>query len=54
MVSVQGLTLRLRPRPGQADIFITGDAALLRLAVVGTLKIVSPRRFWDVLRAGNE
>jgi putative PIN family toxin of toxin-antitoxin system len=39
---------------GQADIFITGDAALLRLAAVGTLKIVSPRRFWDVLRAGNE
>ena len=38
----------------QADIFITGDAALLRLAAVSTLKIVSPRRFWDVLRAGNE
>ena len=38
----------------QADILITGDAALLRLAAVGTLKIVSPRRFWDVLRAGNE
>ena len=37
-----------------ADIFITGDAALLRLAAVGPLKIVSPRRFWDVLRAGNE
>lgn len=37
-----------------ADIFITGDAALLRIAAVGTLKIVSPRRFWDVLRAGEE
>jgi uncharacterized protein len=36
-----------------ADLFVTGDAALLRLAALGALKIVSPRRFWDVLRAGN-
>jgi predicted nucleic acid-binding protein len=36
-----------------ADLFVTGDAALLRLAAVGELKIVSPRRFWEVLRAGN-
>ena len=39
---------------GHADIFITGDAALLRLAAVSTLRIVSPRQFRDVLRAGNE
>ena len=38
---------------GQAELFVTGDAALLRLAAVGTLKIVSPRQFWEVLRAGN-
>lgn len=38
---------------GQGEVFVTGDAALLRLAAVGTLKIVSPRQFWDVLRAGN-
>ena len=36
-----------------ADLFVTGDAALLRLAVVGALQIVSPRQFWEVLRAGN-
>jgi uncharacterized protein len=36
-----------------ADLFVTGDAALLRLAALGALKIVSPRRFWDVLRASN-
>jgi uncharacterized protein len=36
-----------------ADLFVTGDAALLRLAALGALKIVSPRRFWEVLRAGN-
>ena len=37
----------------RADLFVTGDAALLRLAAVGALKIVSPRQFWEVLRAGN-
>jgi putative PIN family toxin of toxin-antitoxin system len=36
-----------------ADIFVTGDAALLRLAAIGALKIVSPRQFWQVLRAGS-
>ena len=35
------------------DLFVTGDAALLRLAAIGALKIVSPRRFWEILRAGN-
>ena len=37
----------------RADLFVTGDAALLRLAAVGGLKIVSPRQLWEVLRAGN-
>ena len=36
-----------------ADLFVTGDAALLRIAALGALKIVSPRRFWEVLRAGK-
>ena len=36
---------------GHADLFVTGDAALLRLGAVGALKIVSPRQFWDVLRS---
>lgn len=35
-----------------ADMFVTGDAALLRLAEIGALRIVSPRRFWEILRAG--
>lgn len=38
---------------GQAESFVTGDAALQRLATVGALKIVSPRQFWEILRAGN-
>jgi len=38
---------------GRAEVFVTGDAALLRLAAVGALRIVSPRQFWEVLRAGD-
>jgi predicted nucleic acid-binding protein len=36
---------------GRADIFVTGDAALLRTETVESLRIVSPRRFWEVLRS---
>jgi putative PIN family toxin of toxin-antitoxin system len=35
---------------GQAEIFITGDAALLKLGVVDALRIVSPRQLWETLR----
>jgi putative PIN family toxin of toxin-antitoxin system len=38
---------------GQAELFVTGDAALLRLTAVGALSIVSPREFWEILRASN-
>jgi putative PIN family toxin of toxin-antitoxin system len=38
---------------GKAELFVTGDAALLRLATVGALSIVSLRQFWEVLRASN-
>ena len=31
---------------GAADVFVTGDHALLRLRKVGALPIVSPREFW--------
>ncbi|MCZ7564701.1 MAG: putative toxin-antitoxin system toxin component, PIN family [Burkholderiales bacterium] len=36
---------------GQAELFVTGDAALLKLAAVDALKIVSPRQFWEALHA---
>jgi putative PIN family toxin of toxin-antitoxin system len=36
---------------GQAELFVTGDAALLKLAAVAALKIVSPRQFWEALHA---
>jgi len=36
---------------GHAEVFITGDAVLLKLRAVGPLRIVSPRQFWETLRA---
>ena len=36
---------------GSADVFVTGDAALLRLGATAPLEISSPRRFWEMLRA---
>ena len=34
---------------GQAEVFVTGDAALLELGSIGELLLVSPRRFWEIL-----
>jgi predicted nucleic acid-binding protein len=34
---------------GRAALFVTGDAAL---RAVGSLQIVAPRRFWEILHAG--
>ena len=36
---------------GQADVFVTGDAAIQRLRGVGQMRILSPRAFWDYLHA---
>jgi uncharacterized protein len=35
----------------RAEVFVTGDAALLALVMLGPMKIASPRAFWDLLRA---
>ena len=35
---------------GRAELFVTGDAALLGLAVAEPLKMLSPRQFWETLR----
>jgi putative PIN family toxin of toxin-antitoxin system len=32
-----------------AEVFVTGDAALLKLGAVKKLAIVTPRRFWEML-----
>lgn len=37
-----------------AQVFVTGDAALLKIRRVENLEIVSPRQFWDMLRARAE
>jgi putative PIN family toxin of toxin-antitoxin system len=34
-----------------SDVFVTGDAALLKLGAIGRLEVVRPRRFWEMLRA---
>ena len=39
---------------GRADVFVTGDAGLLRLRMVEDLKIVSPRGLWEMLQAGEK
>jgi len=36
---------------GGADIFITGDKELLELHRIGDMEIVSPRMFWEKLKA---
>ena len=34
-----------------AEVFVTGDAALLGLGKLGGIPIVAPRRFWEMLQA---
>jgi uncharacterized protein len=36
---------------GEAQAFVTGDAALVALGEVAGLPILTPRRFWDLLRS---
>ncbi|HDY90085.1 MAG TPA: putative toxin-antitoxin system toxin component, PIN family [bacterium] len=36
---------------GNADLFITGDKELLELRKVNKMEIVSPRAFWEKLKA---
>ena len=35
---------------GDAEIFVTGDKELLELGIVHSMKIVSPRMFWEALK----
>ena len=34
---------------GKADVFVTGDKALIELGIVEQLPIMSPRQFWELL-----
>lgn len=37
---------------GGAEVLVTGDAGLLRVAAGAPLPIVAPRAFWELLRTG--
>lgn len=34
----------------RAEFFVTGDAALLKFDAIATMRIASPRRFWETLQ----
>jgi len=36
---------------GRAEVFVTGDKEVLRLRKIGGLEILSPREFWERLKA---
>ena len=36
---------------GHAEVFVTGDGKILRAGQYGSLRIVSPRGFWELLQA---
>lgn len=38
---------------GGAECFVTGDKALLDLGSVDGMAVISPRRFWELTRAGR-
>lgn len=38
---------------GKAELLVTGDKELQALGAVENLRIVSPRQFWEQLRAGS-
>jgi len=45
------LTILSSASSGEADLFITGDKELLELKNPGGMEIVSPRAFWEILKA---
>jgi predicted nucleic acid-binding protein len=38
---------------GEAEVFVTGDAKVVALKTIGSMRIVTPRRLWDLLRQEN-
>ena len=39
---------------GQAEVFMTGDKALLELQRLKKMPVMSPRQFWEVLAAKGQ
>jgi predicted nucleic acid-binding protein len=40
-------------KPGDAEVFLTGDAKLPAPGAIDALRLFSPRQFWELLRAGG-
>jgi putative PIN family toxin of toxin-antitoxin system len=38
----------------RADVFVTGDAALVGLETVMSIRIVTPRQLWELLRSDEQ
>jgi putative PIN family toxin of toxin-antitoxin system len=38
----------------RAHLFVTGDAALLKLRAIEEVRIFSPRQFWEILHSGGK
>lgn len=38
----------------RAEVFVSGDAALLKLGKLGEMEIVSPRGLWELLHKGRK
>jgi uncharacterized protein len=35
---------------GRADVFVTGDAAIVSFGTVGGMRVLTPRQLWEALR----
>ncbi len=35
---------------GNAELFVTGDKALLEMGKIQSMRIISPRKFWEILK----
>lgn len=38
---------------GRADVLVTGDRDVLAVSAEAPIQVLSPRQFWDSLRAGR-
>jgi putative PIN family toxin of toxin-antitoxin system len=38
---------------GKAELFVTGDAELLKLREIGPMTVVSPRGFWELVKSAS-
>ena len=39
---------------GKAELFVTGDKELLELKKIQSMRIISPRKFWETLKTSPD